>query len=103
MAVPEQRYMVIGSTGLPVSALPQLPNPDLCSPAPNEHVGGHQPDFGHVQDLSLQDQDKENFAPSFTDICWFALSLLLIMYTAIPLTFLKYQGNWLSHFLEIMY
>lgn len=72
---------------------PLLPNPDLCSSAPNEHVGGHQPDFGHVQDLSLQDRDEENFAPSFTDICRFALSLLLIMYTAIPRTFLKYQGQ----------
>lgn len=33
---------------LAVSAPPQLPIPDLCSLTPNEHVGGHQPDSGHI-------------------------------------------------------
>lgn len=71
----------------------ELPAAAADKPAKNnkEQVGEHQSDFGHVQDLSLQDVEKENFAPTFTDICCFALSLLLIRHTAIPLTLLKYH------------
>lgn len=75
------------STELPAAAVDKLAKTN------NEQVGEHQTDFGHVQDLSLQDQDKENFAPTFPDICCFALSLLLSIHTAIPLTLLKYHSD----------
>lgn len=29
----------------------------------------------------MHGQDTENFAPPFPDMCWFALSLVLITYT----------------------